>query len=102
MGVVHDFLSAEVPDIGAEGRAVELIEFPPNYVDAFGGFLIEFEFEIGILKFFSKGCFSGFPFANDEEFCFVEGGSIVRVLSFEVEVEDGFTIAGIFPWVFTA
>ena len=93
MGVVHDFLSAEVPDVSAEGGAVELIEFPLNYVDAFGGFLIEFEFKVGILKFFSKGCFSGFAFTDDEEFCFVEGCAIVRVLGLEIEVKDSLTIA---------
>ena len=93
MSLVVDFLSAEVPDVGAEGGAVRLIEFPLNYVDAFGGSLIGFDFEFGILEFFNKGCFSGFPFTDDEEFCFVEGRSIVRVLGFEVEVEDSFTIA---------
>ena len=90
-------MSAEVPDVSAEGGAVKLIEFPLNYVDAFGGFLIGFEFEFRILKFFSKGSFSGFAFADDEEFCFVKGRSIVRVLGFEVEVKDSFTIARIFP-----
>ena len=49
MRLVVDFLSAEVPDVGAEGRAVVLIEFPLNYVDAFGGILIGFEFEVWIL-----------------------------------------------------
>ena len=93
MGVVHDFLSAEVPDVSAEGGAVRLIEVPLNYVDAFSGFLIRFEFKFGILKFFSKGCFSGFAFTDDEEFCFVEGRSIVRVSGFEVKVKDSFAIA---------
>lgn len=93
MGVVHDFLSAEVPDVSAEGGAIKLIEFPLNYVNAFGGFLIRFEFKVGVLKFVGKGCFSGFAFADDEEFCFVEGCSIVRVLGFEVEVKDSLTIA---------
>ena len=86
-------MSAEVPDVSAEGGAVELIEFPLNYVDAFGGFLIGFEFEFRILKFFSKGSFSGFAFADDEEFCLVEGCSIVRVLGLEIEVKDSLAIA---------
>ena len=93
MSLVVDFLSAEVPDVGAEGGAVRLIEFPLNYVDAFGGSLIGFDFELGILKFFSKGSFSGFAFADDEEFCFVERCSIVRILGFEVEVKDSLAIA---------
>ena len=95
MGVVHDFLSAEVPDVSAEGGAVRLIEFPLNYVDAFGGSLIGFDFEFGILEFFSKGCFSGFAFTDDGEFCFVGRCSIVRVLSLEVEVKDGFAVASL-------
>ena len=102
MGVVHDCLSAEIPDVGTKGGAIKLIEFPLNYVDAFGGFLIEFEFKVGILKFFSKGCFSGFPFADDEEFCFVERCSIVRVLGFEVEVQNSLAIARISPWIITS
>ena len=75
VGVVHDCLSAEIPDVGTKGGAIKLIEFPLNYVDAFGGFLIGFEFEFRILKFSSKGSFSGFAFADDEEFGFVEGRS---------------------------
>ena len=101
MGLVVDFLSAEVPDVGAEGGAVGLIEFPLDYVDAFGRFLIRFEFEVGVLKFFRKGCFSGFAFANDKEFCFVEGRS-VRVLCLEVEVQDSLTIARTSPWNITS
>ena len=93
MGLVVDCLSAEIPDVGTKGGAIKLIEFPLNYVDAFGGFLIGFEFEFRILKFFSKGSFSGFAFADDEEFGFVEGCSIVRVLGFEVEVKDSLAIA---------
>ena len=68
-------MSAEVPDVSAEGGAVRLIEFPLNYVDAFSGFLVDFEFKVGILKFFRKSCFPGFAFADDEEFGFVEGRS---------------------------
>ena len=93
MGVVHDFLSAEVPNVGAEGRAVRLLKFPPNYVDAFGGLLIGFEFEFGILKFFREGCFSSFAFADDEKFCFVEGCSIVWVLGLEVKIQNSLEIA---------
>ena len=92
---MHDCLSAEVPDVGAEGGAVRLSKFPPNDVDAFGRFLIRFEFKVGILKLFSKGCFSGFAFTDDGEFCFVGRCSIVRVLSLEVEVKDGFAVASL-------
>ena len=59
-------MSAEIPDVGTKGGAIKLIEFPLNYVDAFGGCLIGFEFEFRILKFFSKGCFSSFAFTDDE------------------------------------
>ena len=85
-------MSAKVPDVGAKGGAVELIEFPLNYVNAFSGFLIGFDFEFGILEFFGvAGEVEGEEFFEvskfSSEFAFVERAFVAAF--FVLDDEDG-------------
>ena len=90
-GVV-DFLSAEVPDVDAKGFAV-VWELPAADINAFGGEFLFLEFVVGVEEFFREGGFSGFTFADDEEFGLVEFFGVVGIAGLEVEVEDGSQIA---------
>lgn len=74
VGLVVDFLSAEVPNVDFVVFAVGACEFPVEDVDAFGGDVFGFGFEIvvGVDKFVGKTSFTRTAFADDQEFGFVE------------------------------
>lgn len=97
VGLVVDFLSAEVPNVDFVVFAVGACEFPVEDVDAFGGDIFGFGFEIvvGVNKFVGKTGFPATAFADDQEFGFVDVLGSIGVAGGEVVVEDGFRISGI-------
>lgn len=91
VGLVVDFLSAEVPNVDFVVFAVGACEFPVEDVDALGGDVFGFGFEIvvGVDEFVGKTGFAATAFANDQEFCFVESLGFVGIASGEVVIENG-------------
>ena len=73
MGLVVDFLSAEVPNVDFVVFAVGTCEFPFEDVDAFGGGVFGFGFKIvvGVDEFVGKTGFTRTAFADKNKFCFI-------------------------------
>ena len=73
VGLVIDFLSAEVPNVDFVVFAVGTCEFPFEDVDAFGGGVFGFGFKIvvGVDEFVGKTGFTRTAFADKNKFCFI-------------------------------
>ena len=89
VGLVVDFLAAEVPDVDAVGDGfvvkVPLVDVDALGADVFGG---GGEDVVGVEEFVDEGGFADFAFADDEDFGFVEG----LEMGIEVVVQDGLCI----------
>ncbi len=92
VGLVVDFLAAEVPDMDLVGVSVGADEFPVEDVDTFGGGVFGGGFEgvVGIEEFVGETGFSGAAFADEEKFGFVEGLGLIGVAGGELIVENSF------------
>jgi hypothetical protein len=80
-GMVY-FLSAEVPEVNAEGVAARMLEVKTEYINPFSGWFggsaaFEFEDVVGVNQFVGKASFSGSAFTNYEELSFV---IVIRIL----------------------
>lgn len=93
VGGVHNFLSAEVPEVELDGLIVELdgVAFDDDAV-GFGFVGVEGLTE----ELFEEGGFADIAFADEEDFGFVEG-AVGLGLELEVVVEDGGGIAEVVP-----